>query len=81
MMKLTAAAPRKKSKSVHRSGGVAILVRKDIKIFKPKGLTMLGPNWAAVMIKVPQGAVLAYSTAAPVWVLKTHLAAARSWVL
>ena len=46
----------------HLSGGVAILVRKDIEIYRPTRLQMHGTNWAAVMIKGQEGAVITIIT-------------------
>eukprot|EP00973_Karenia_brevis_P030327 4182154-Karenia_brevis.AAC.1 len=36
----------------HTTGGVAILYRKTLDIYKPKGLKLGGHNWASLIVKL-----------------------------
>eukprot|EP00973_Karenia_brevis_P064856 9007598-Karenia_brevis.AAC.1 len=39
----------------HTTGGVAILYRKTLDVYEPKGLKLKGFNWASVIIKLKRG--------------------------
>eukprot|EP00973_Karenia_brevis_P052810 7340782-Karenia_brevis.AAC.1 len=39
----------------HTTGGVAILYRKTLDIYKPKGLKLRGHNWASLIVKLQRG--------------------------
>eukprot|EP00973_Karenia_brevis_P010273 1392207-Karenia_brevis.AAC.1 len=39
----------------HTTGGVAILYRKTLDIYKPKGLKLKGFNWASLLVKLKRG--------------------------